>query len=138
MSGGGSSALPPPLCRSAGLSSDNPFEQTHLRPALANALGLGPIPLPFVSRLDFEGWRLGMSLPQRRVERERGSLSWIALFLLRSHKSSDAPNTEVIPLWEDRASSKACPVLHRLLTLERQVFSCSLCCVLSGCSNQPT
>lgn len=37
---------------------------------------------------------------------EMGSLSWIALFLPRCHKSSDTPSTEVIPLWEDRASSK--------------------------------
>lgn len=59
------------LCRSAGLSSVNPFEQTHLCPALANTLGLGPIPLPFVSRLVFEGWRLGVD-PRHITSSEKG------------------------------------------------------------------
>lgn len=62
------------LCRSAGLSSVNPFEQTHLCPALANDLSLCPIPLQFVNRLYFEGWRLAVvprhALSQRRVERK--------------------------------------------------------------------
>lgn len=56
---------------------------------------------------------------------ERGSLSWITVFLLRCHKSSDTPSTEVIPRGRIEPPPKARPVLHRLLTLERQVFSCS-------------